>query len=115
MGLDIMFIKEKVLTNFRKVNFLVKFFEDRYGPINNLTPISIDPADIEGLINRCYLVLADHSKAKELLPTMDGFFFGNTEYNDAYFEDVFNVYVYCKEFLMKEFESGENITFKIWY
>lgn len=110
-----MFIKEKMLTNFRKVNFLVKYFENKYGEVENLTPINISPSDIEGLINRCYLVLQDHSRAKELLPTIDGFFFGNTEYNDMYYQDVFNVYIYCKEVLMKEFESGDNITFKIWY
>ncbi len=30
----------------------------------------------------------DHSLAEELLPTQEGFFFGGTEYNDYYFQDV---------------------------
>lgn len=36
----------------------------------------------------CETVLKDHSKAKELLPTCDGFFFGSTEYDDYYFEQL---------------------------
>lgn len=33
-------------------------------------------------------VLNDHSLAKSLLPTQDGFFFGSTEYDDWYFSDL---------------------------
>lgn len=33
-------------------------------------------------------VLDDHSKAQELLPTTPGFFFGSTEYDKYYFEDL---------------------------
>jgi hypothetical protein len=36
----------------------------------------------------CEKVLADHSLADELLPTQSGFFFGNTEYDEWYFNDV---------------------------
>jgi len=30
----------------------------------------------------------DHSKAEELLPTTSGFFFGSTDYDDYYFQEV---------------------------
>ncbi len=33
-------------------------------------------------------VLADHSKAPELLPTQSGFFFGSTDYDNFYFSDL---------------------------
>ncbi len=36
----------------------------------------------------CKQVLEDRSKADELLPTRDGFFFGSTEYDEDYFEDL---------------------------
>ena len=42
------------------------------------------------LLNRCAEVLADRSKASELLPTTDGFFFGGTEYDDWYFNSLKN-------------------------
>lgn len=40
------------------------------------------------LRDTCKEVLADHSKAKELLPPQAGFFFGNTEYDEWYFKDL---------------------------
>ena len=36
----------------------------------------------------CEEVLADKSKAPELLPTASGFFFGSTDYNEWYFQDL---------------------------
>ncbi len=36
----------------------------------------------------CKEVIADHSKADELLPTQSGFFFGSTEYDEYYFSDL---------------------------
>lgn len=50
--------------------------------------IYLSVEDIEELLKVCQEVAMDHSKASELLPTKDGFFFGNTEYNDWYFKDI---------------------------
>ena len=36
----------------------------------------------------CQRVLLDHSLAESLLPTVGGFFFGGTEYNSYYFDDL---------------------------
>ena len=33
-------------------------------------------------------VLKDHTQAEKLLPTQEGFFFGGTEYNEYYFQDL---------------------------
>jgi hypothetical protein len=33
-------------------------------------------------------IMDDNTKAEELLPTVSGFFFGDTEYTDYYFEEV---------------------------
>ena len=43
---------------------------------------------LEKLLVICSEVLADHSKAPELLPTKSGFFFGSTDYDEWYFADV---------------------------
>ena len=118
MGLDINFIKTKKIGYFRKVNFLVRFFEDRGYNINNMTLISIDREDAEELLTRCSIVLKDHSKADKLLPTIDGFFFGNTEYNEGYFKDVAEVKDYIQLTLLKEFDNlkdNEEINFHIYY
>lgn len=51
-------------------------------------PIYIDTSDAEKLRDICNEVLRDKSKAPEFLPTAEGFFFGGTEYDDGYMEDV---------------------------
>lgn len=43
---------------------------------------------VKELLQACKEVLADHSKAEELLPTTDGFFFGSTDYDEWYYEDL---------------------------
>ena len=49
---------------------------------------------------------------------MSGFFFGNTDYNDYYYDDVEAVRDYVKDKLLPEFdtlEEGEDIYFETWY
>lgn len=120
MGLDIYFTKKRTeeIGYFRKVNFLVKFFEDRGFDTPNQTPLSITKEDIEELLRRCEKVLVSHSLAESLLPTMSGFFFGSTEYNDKYFDDVKAVKEYIENTLLPKFDkldSNESIYFETWY
>ena len=124
MGLDIYFHLNKKgqeetseIGYYRKVNFLVSFFED-YGEVKNLKPLKIEKSWVKDLIDCCDEVLKDNSKADELLPTTSGFFFGSTEYDEKYFYDVEKVKNFCENFLIEEFENLEDdeyITFEIWY
>ncbi len=123
MGLDITFYHRhsdnttSKIAYFRKVNFLVKFFETMGYEINNCEGVEIDVIDCEELLKRCLIVLTDSSKAEELLPTEEGFFFGNTDYNNNYFLDVERV----KEALITEilpyfyYHPNNNVYFEIWY
>lgn len=43
---------------------------------------------LEELLNLCTTVIADNSLATELLPTGSGFFFGSTDYDEWYFNDL---------------------------
>jgi len=43
---------------------------------------------LEELVDICDKVIADPSKAEDLLPTQDGFFFGNTDYDEWYHEGI---------------------------
>ena len=81
--------KEKInpwneVAYFRKVNFLIPFF----GYEENCSNIEIDKYQVEDLIEACKEVLANHDKASFLLPTQAGFFFGSTDYDDWYFDNV---------------------------
>lgn len=116
MGLDIALYKTKStkIADFRKVNFLSKFFEDRIGD-NNPVTIEVYTDDLEELREKCIKVLADHTLAKELLPTCSGFFFGSTEYDEYYFKDVLRVLDTCEALLKHPLDDGERYELDVWY
>ena len=79
----------------RKANQIHNWFmqncarRDEYdNPIDDCRPIEITVNKLEKLLDDCKKVLADHSLAKELLPTKSGFFFGSTEYDDYYLGQI---------------------------
>ena len=43
---------------------------------------------LQELVDLCKVILADRTKADDLLPTQSGFFFGGTDYDDWYFQDL---------------------------
>lgn len=101
--------KEKInpwneVAYFRKVNFLIPFF----GYEENCSNIEIDKYQVEDLIEACKEVLANHDKASFLLPTQAGFFFGSTDYDDWYFDDVQNVKEKFEE-ILADFDRDEDI------
>lgn len=65
---------------------------------------------LQELIDTCKEVLNDHSKAQELLPVQEGFFFGSTEYNEYYFKDL----EYTVE-VLEELLSSENNDYEFYY
>ena len=101
--------KEKInpwneVAYFRKVNFLIPFF----GYEENCSNIEIDKYQVEDLIEACKEVLANHDKASFFLPTQEGFFFGSTDYDDWYFDDVQNVKEKFEE-ILADFDRDEDI------
>ena len=87
--------KYKDIAYFRKVNFLYAFFRDSLNKEDSwesgVEYATITKEQIEKLVENCKLVLQNHDRAEELLPTSSGFFFGSLEYNDYYFESVADV------------------------
>ena len=108
--------KEKInpwneVAYFRKVNFLIPFF----GYEENCSNIEIDKYQVEDLIEACKEVLANHDKASFLLPTQAGFFFGSTDYDDWYFDDVESVKT-TFESILEDFGQEEDIlTMHCWW
>jgi hypothetical protein len=49
---------------------------------------SVDTGQLGELVELCKRVLANHALAEELLPTQAGFFFGGTEIDEYYFQDL---------------------------
>ena len=75
---------------FRKVNLLFAYFENK-GLMFDQYFAFMDKETCLDIIDRCKRVLEDHSLASELLPTQSGFFFGSTDYDEWYYQDVENV------------------------
>ena len=48
----------------------------------------VDRDELEELRDLCKLALKEKDKAEELLPTQSGFFFGSTEFDEWYWQDV---------------------------
>ena len=85
---------------FRKVNFLFAYFQNKGKMIDEWYAF-VDLDDVDDIIYKCEQILAakkgdgvlDDGETVEqfaasLLPTQSGFFFGGTDYDDWYFNDV---------------------------
>lgn len=101
---------------YRKMNWL------RNWMVNNTSleegddckEIELKIDDIKKLHENCKEVLKNHELAEEILPTVNGFFFGDTEYNEYYFEDV--NYVSCDlESMLDRKNDVEYICYEDWW
>ena len=73
----------------RKANAIHSWFvENCADGVDDCRDIYVSKDQAKDLLTLCDKVLADHSKAKEELPTQQGFFFGSQEYDQFYFEDI---------------------------
>lgn len=88
----------------RKANAIHKWFVDNcQNGIDECQETLIDHQDLESLLATINTVLVDHSKAGELLPPSEGFFFGSTEIDEYYIRDL----EYTKELLEKILSSDQ--------
>ena len=73
----------------RKANAIHDWFvRECQGGVDECQATRIDRENLRSLKELCEQVLADRKKAKELLPTTSGFFFGSTEFDEYYFQDI---------------------------
>ena len=73
----------------RKANAIHKWFVDNcQDGIDECQETYISREKLEELLAVCKEVLANRDKAGELLPCQSGFFFGGTEYDEWYFQNV---------------------------
>ena len=80
---------EMKVGQWRKANAIHAYFvENCQGGEDDCRESYVDRDKLVELLDLCKQVLADHSKADELLSTQSGFFFGSTEYGEWYFQDL---------------------------
>lgn len=96
MGLD-MYVNKKnrktgeseELIYWRKANQIHGWFVDRFmNGVDEGQIAYISWGVLQDLKDICKQVLEDRSRAEELLPTREGFFFGSYEYKEKYFHDL---------------------------
>ena len=76
--------------DWRKANHIHKWFVDNcQDGIDDCSRAFVPTYKLEELMHLCNYVLKDREKAEELLPTQDGFFFGSTEYDQHYFDSLY--------------------------
>lgn len=80
---------EEEIGYWRKANQIHNWFvENVQNGNDNCGTYYVEVGQLEELSENCKAVLTDHSKADRLLPTQPGFFFGGTEYDEWYFDQL---------------------------
>ena len=62
----------------------------------------VDRKNIVKLLEIIKTILSDNTKSEELLPSIDGFFFGGTEYDEFYFNGLKGTKTMLEEILKKD-------------
>lgn len=55
---------------------------------DNCSEYEVSKSELKKLVDLCKLILVDPGKASVLLPTQEGFFYGSTDYDESYFDDL---------------------------
>ena len=93
------------LCYWRKANQIHNWFvKNVQGGEDDCDKYIVSLPELKQLMDVCYEVMTDNSRAKELLPTTEGFFFGGGGYDEFYYTQVTNTYKILKE-LVEELES----------
>ena len=91
MGLD-MYLRNKddaEIAYWRKANAIHRWFCDRLGIFgNDHSDEWINKEILEDLLSDCRKVVENPNDAPIILPTMDGFFFGDVTYGELYFSNI---------------------------
>lgn len=95
----VLYIEEEVI-DWRKSNQIHKWFVDNVqGGNDDCGTYSVSRDQIKDLMDACKAVVDDPDRGPELLPTQGGFFFGETDYDGYYLDDVKSTYDDLKKVL----------------
>jgi hypothetical protein len=82
----------------RKANQIHRWFVDNVqGGDDDCKPYEVSGEQLLELVKLCKKVLKNKELAEELLPTQEGFFFGNTNYDEYYYQDLIDTIKQLKD------------------
>lgn len=100
----------------RKANQIREWFKNNLKEgIENCGYSSVTKEDLEKLISDCNTVLKSRDKAKDILPTSSGFFFGDTEYDEYYYEEIERTVEGMEKILKETDWETEAILYTEWW
>lgn len=77
------------LAYWRKANAVHNWFSQNIqGGVENCGRYMVSDEMLENLKQDCVSVLEDNELAEQLMPSCSGFFFGSTDYDEGYIEDL---------------------------
>ncbi|WP_349550087.1 hypothetical protein [Leuconostoc pseudomesenteroides] len=107
--------KSRLLHSWRKANQIRQWFVSHFDQdADAQVRISFNEETIEALIAEIEIVLKKPELAPQLMPTSDGFFFGSTDYDTYYFDELKDTLQY----LNNDFEydpDNEQLIYTEWW
>jgi hypothetical protein len=92
----------------RKANEIHRWFVENVQDGNDdCREYYVDKKQLQELLDICKTVKENRENAENLLPTQDGFFFGGTEYDDYYFEDIDNTIKILEDILNEDTKCSD--------
>jgi hypothetical protein len=87
----------------RKANAIHKWFVDNVQEgVDECQETYVPVEKLYELRDICAAVMASPDQASVLLPSQGGFFFGGTDYDEGYFDDVQSTLNWLNDFLLKD-------------
>lgn len=117
MGLDMWLMRNEDETEviyWRKANQIRAWFAKHSDTFEDNGVTIFSRTDLEELIEDINIVLENPEKAEEILPTSCGFFFGSTEYDEYYFEELKRTKEVLEEELKDDY-SEDYYKYSEWY
>ncbi len=123
MGLDMYLYKleKEELGYLRKANMIHYWLEKHIieknpeiNEIKNCRQYALNYKDLHALYMDIEFVLENPTLAKEILPTRPGFFFGNLQYNEIYFQTLKKAKTQLKKILNNTEKDDIFIYFPYW-
>ena len=123
MGLDMYLERRNSRTKsyenvgyWRKANQIHNWFvENVQEGIDDCNCYEVSEEQLKNLLDVCRKVKDDINHAKELLPTCEGFFFGSTEYDDYYLENIDSSIKLLERVLKETNFNEESIFYYSWW
>ena len=96
----------------RKANAIHKWFVDTCGGgVDECQEIYVEREQLEELLTLARNAVANPHRVADILPTQGGFFFGSTDYDEWYMEDMKNT-ISMLERVLKSVPEGWDFTYR---